>query len=651
MSSSHDSIDSVSTPDSALRLLTKISANVISAPSLTAFGEQLAKVLVDDLAQAAIVCDVSPTGGGSRIAMHGDSAVIESLGMLKLAQDILANHRPTTAACAVTARPLAAGDSRCWVTAWLHAAGRSRACVLLLVDMAGTRAKVETLQQLKLATELASRFFDGAAMGRDAIPAAELHRSLDLTETSHAVANELRPRIGVDRVSVFLRRGRRFRLQSVSGQARLNHRSNVIRKLRDLVERTLRTHEPLCYPSEDELAPQIELALQAYLDESHAHSIRIVPLLEATTNTTAATNRSIPTIGALVFESFQPSQISHDAVLGAPLIKEAALAIQNAKIHSEILLLPLWRSLGRGLGRHPLAKLCVAAITCALCAAALYIIQVDYFVHASGTLRPANNRRLFAASDGIVADVLVDHGDRVEQGDILLELTNAEIDQRTDKVLGELQIARQQLAALATMRLRATRKGRANEMEEQAPASLAADQRQLEAQIENLTAQHESLKRQRERLSVVAPIAGEVVTWDVDRELRARPVNRGELLLTLEDIGGPWKLALDLPETSVQTLLERKNSEPSVPVHFILGTDPSHYHQAELTLIANRAQLDEKLGLSVSLEAHVPNELKLERRVGAEVRAKIPCGKHSLGYVLFHDAIDFVRTRLLFYLK
>ena len=32
-----------------------------------------------------------------------------------------------------------------------------------------------------------------------------------------------------------------------------------------------------------------------------------------------------------------------------------------------------------------------------------------------------------------------------------------------------------------------------------------------------------------------------------------------------------------------------------------------------------------------------------ERRIGAEVRAKINCGKKSLGYVLFGDVIEFVR--------
>ena len=34
------------------------------------------------------------------------------------------------------------------------------------------------------------------------------------------------------------------------------------------------------------------------------------------------------------------------------------------------------------------------------------------------------------------------------------------------------------------------------------------------------------------------------------------------------------------------------------------------------------------------------------RRIGADVRAKINCGKRSLGYVLFGDVVEFVQKHL-----
>ena len=45
------------------------------------------------------------------------------------------------------------------------------------------------------------------------------------------------------------------------------------------------------------------------------------------------------------------------------------------------------------------------------------------------------------------------------------------------------------------------------------------------------------------------------------------------------------------------------------------------------------------------------DELKAELpqlRPGAMVRARVRCGKRSVGYVWFHDAIAYVQSRILF---
>lgn len=627
--------------DSTVRLLTRVSATVVPATHEGEFGTKLAQAICDEIADAVVVYLLAPANGPNRIATVGDESTMLATEMLDVADDIFTHHRPTGGLASVSSKPVGKDSTACWLTAWMYSSGTLCGCVVALANVADPLAKINALQQLKLATELASRFLERNEVARKQSTSA-LHRSLDLKETSHTVANELRSQMGVDRVSVFLRHGSKLRLQSISGQSRFNGRSNAVRMLRALVDCSVRMGESFCYPTDAERPPQIETALQAYLDESHAQAVRIVPLPEQT--------KSGGSLGALAFESFQHSAATHESIIHSPAIEEAAVAIHNARTHSEIFMLPLWRSLGRGLGKHPILKLAAAATVAAISAGILYFVQADYQVHASGTLRPLHNQRLFAASDGIVSDIFVAHGQNVARGDELLQLTNAELDQRTDKLLGEVQVAQQQLAALATMRLRSGLPGNAATSDQRPNASIAAEQRQLEAQIANLSEQHEILKQQIERLTVVAPIAGQIVTWDVERQLRSRPVNRGELLVTLEDTTGPWKLELNLPESQVQALLDAHNNNGQpLPVRFVLGTNPDQYHEATLSSVANRAQRNENGELFVRLEASVPDDLALERRVGADVRAKIPCGRYSLGYVLFHDAVDFVRTRVLFY--
>jgi hypothetical protein len=42
-------------------------------------------------------------------------------------------------------------------------------------------------------------------------------------------------------------------------------------------------------------------------------------------------------------------------------------------------------------------------------------------------------------------------------------------------------------------------------------------------------------------------------------------------------------------------------------------------------------------------------ELKENLKVGADVKAKIHCGRAAVGYVLFHELWEFIQSRILFW--
>lgn len=91
----------------------------------------------------------------------------------------------------------------------------------------------------------------------------------------------------------------------------------------------------------------------------------------------------------------------------------------------------------------------------------------------------------------------------------------------------------------------------------------------------------------------------------------------------------------------------RREGDVGLPVEFYLATDPTTTYEGTLKTVETRAQTDAELGNVVRVEVALADQDALpNRRIGAEVRAKINTGPQPLGYVLFGDVIDFVRKHL-----
>ena len=57
---------------------------------------------------------------------------------------------------------------------------------------------------------------------------------MELKETAYIVANEGRRLIGCDRVSVAIKKGRKCKVQAISGQDTIENRSNIVAALNKL---------------------------------------------------------------------------------------------------------------------------------------------------------------------------------------------------------------------------------------------------------------------------------------------------------------------------------------------------------------------------------------------------------------------------------
>ena len=96
-------------------------------------------------------------------------------------------------------------------------------------------------------------------------------------------------------------------------------------------------------------------------------------------------------------------------------------------------------------------------------------------------------------------------------------------------------------------------------------------------------------------------------------------------------------------------------SDKRIRVTYVLLNDPNRQLHGQLMEIQRGAELIEEEGVCYRCRIKIninedgtPNRQHDQPRPGAEVIARIHCGKRALGFVLFHDAWEWVQTNLLF---
>lgn len=474
----------------------------------------------------------------------------------------------------------------------------------------------------------------------------QVHRSLDLKETAFTIANEVRHLTACDRVSVLVRQATGCRLLAVSGVSTIHRRANAARQLERLADRVCTSEQPLWYPDGcGERLPEVEQALQAHLDESHAKVIAVLPLRPHSDDAQTTESESV---GVLVVERFQgaldePLRWQLTAVRG-----HCGLALQRARELARIPLLGLFRALARRhwftRGRRQGVLLALAALLTV--GVALAVIPADFRVEARGELQPVNVRDVFAPADGVVGELRVRHRQQVAADEVLAVLRRAELDLQFNQVLGELQTARKRFTAVETERMQNLRE---TAEQRQRYGRLTAEQEELRQQIAGIEAQHAILQQQQAELQVRSPMAGEVLTWNPQPLLEARPLARGQILLTIGDLAGPWQLELRIPDRRVSHILAaRGQSSDELPVAFLLASDPARKHHGALDRVGLRTEISERDGAFVLATVALDRDQIPHPMPGANVIAKIDCGRRALGYVWFHDLLDAVRRWLLF---
>jgi biotin carboxyl carrier protein len=473
-----------------------------------------------------------------------------------------------------------------------------------------------------------------------------VHSSLNPTETAFTIANEGRRLIECDRVSVAIRKGRKCYVEAISGQDTFDKRSNTVTLLNRLSTAVVRTSEPMWYTGDTrDLPPQVEEAVQAYVDDSHSKTVAVLPLHKPSADDEPR-EQSEP-IGALIVEQIENARPREGMQQRVDVVAQhSATALANALEHHNLFLMPLWRQLGRMqwvVQARTLPKT-VAILTLAVALiGALFVIPADFELEGKGTLLPAKRRDVFAAQDGTVMDLKVKHGSMVKEGDLLARLRNTELDVQIADVLGKREESKSKIINFNSMLLN-------NKLEEDEKRQITGNVLAEEQKLASLQKQYEILIKEQKELEVHSPIAGQVITWDVEKLLKGRHVNRGQVMMEVADPSGAWELEVLMPEDRMGHIARARHElgDP-LKVTYIMATDPDTEHTGAVTEIHSAAEVRGEEGNTVLLRVAInKEELGGELRSRAGLTARVYCGKRAIGYVWFHDLIDWVYAKIFF---
>lgn len=514
-----------------------------------------------------------------------------------------------------------------------------------------------------------------------------IHQSLDVPETTYTIANEGRRLIECDRVSVALRHGGKCRIIAVSGQDVVDKRATTVKLLGKLATAVVKAGEPIWYTGDtSDFAPQVERAVENYVDEAHTKMIAVFPLSpkqriegEEEDDPTRRRKPQKP-FGALLVEQIEDSRVPERMRKRVEIVADhASSALGNALEHHSIFLMPFWKLIGKSkllftARTLPKTLLALAAMIGLVCA--LIFIPWNFQMHSTGTLEPVVRQKIYSPLDAEVKQLFVDHNSKVHgpytengidyRGSTLIELRSSELESTGMRLNGEQQEILEEIASLTRQKLELEGKMNENQRVQYEMTQLDGKLKVAKIRLDTNKKQQAVYELLKSDLYVTSPIAGTVVSWKIRERLsNKRPVSRMQFLMEVADLDGAWQLELSMPEKRMGNIAERKKQleeqDPNAKLRaeFFMATNPNKKYFGTVTEIHDRAEVRSDSGNAgaspsglntVLIKVALDDQENLPPSLspGSACSAKIDCGKRPLGYVLFYEAIAFVQKNILF---
>ncbi|MES2673329.1 MAG: HlyD family efflux transporter periplasmic adaptor subunit [Pseudomonadota bacterium] len=439
-----------------------------------------------------------------------------------------------------------------------------------------------------------------------------------LGETAISLVNILATQVQAVRVSLGLQTPKGIKLTAVSFSANFDHRTEamqiIVNAMDEAADQRVDIH---CFSSAAKLAQASPTTdAQGAIERCHE---QLLQLHKLNSLHTFLLRNNDGIIGVITIEEgaqnpFTPEQYEF-IQLAVPAISDLlALKCKNAAgITQNIKTLLLQKSNLWFGARQVRGKIIAATALTFLC---VLIFPANYWITNDASLQSINKYLLVAPQEGYLSIIKARPGDLVKRGDLLAQLND-----------DALRLERRKLASQMVQSQQEYDNALANA--NRALAAIANEK------VDQANIQLRLIEQQLERTQLVAPTDGIIISDDISSSLGA-PVKQGQVLFEIAAEQG-YLVQLFVDERDISALQVGQTG------HIKLTSLPTEVFAFTLKTITPISEVRNGRNF-FRVEANLHSDSTI-LRPGMTGPGKILAGRHSLGWIWFHDIWYWLRLK------
>ncbi len=422
------------------------------------------------------------------------------------------------------------------------------------------------------------------------------------TSLATRLANEL----SCSRVSIGFMRGRFVTVRALSHSAKQGVKTSLLRTISAAMEEAIDQDTTLVYPGSE----HINIAHRKLTEQNQVTSVCTIPLVNNGSITGAITferNNRIP------FDTETVDLYTHVANLIGPILE---LKRSNDTWPIVRLVISVGDFVKKLFGPQR-ALLKAATLSLLLLAIYMSVATAPYRVSAKAALEGSIQRAVVAPIDGFILDSDVRAGDVVQAGQLMGTLDDRELKLEQQKLISEkARHSREYRSAMAG--------------HERAQSSI------LDARISQADARLQLVNKQLERMQIVSPLTGVVVTGDLSQSLGS-PVSRGDILFEVAPLED-YRLVLSIDERDMPYIADAQKGELKLSG---LPGDAPGFTVSRITPVSESGDGANYYRVEAKLD-----DPPVLLRPGMEGVGKIEIGERRLMWIWTHRMTNWLKLKL-----
>ena len=434
------------------------------------------------------------------------------------------------------------------------------------------------------------------------------------------------------------------KVKAISSVSSFSTKTNINRSLAKLGKIVASAKHNILWPSQavDHKSKQLAAKIAPHLQNLECEFCLLLPMVSA---------ENQRTIAAIVVEYFTEKDATE--FVDQKMIIEECLSFSTPVVERFIRLyrIPGIKWLDRLFNalQAPTLRLFTRASGIAvllfLAVFGLFYWSLPFELRSEGRLKPVAERNVFSPENGNVIKLHVQEGSEVSQTSLVAELESSDIDEKMVELLGELSEIRQRLKDLELADIDIE-----SPDPQAAQAKIATDIEVLKIRKSTAEKSYQQFSKRKKALQVYSPLGGHVITPNLQQRLAARPLNRGDVMMTIADLDGPWELELLIPDRKIDYLIERMATTKEISFRFRVVSNPEKTFVGQLRKVDYRVeqQANEDVTFATVFVDIEEQQLGDLLRIGTRVYGSFECGRRNIFFLLTHELRDSVREWFLF---